>query len=456
MPRTAPAIQVNLVLDPGTQPASRRVVDAVTRAIEDGSLVDNDLLPSTRRFAKTHGVARSAVVEAYETLGGLGLVHASHGSGTRISPGARDLLRDLAPGTPSSTRRGRRPRPDAINLTVPAAADRSMINVRDWNRAWREATDPRDDRAGRQTLVATLSDHLRSFRGMVLSQEQVVLRPSIGGAIGDIVYGLDLRGTSVAIEDPGYPRIQRHFVNEGCRVRCVPVDEEGLRIDMLTGADRVVHVTPARQWPTGVAMSQRRREKLLEWSARTGGIIVENDLDAEFTYGHAPQPTLFSMADGGARVIYLGSSAKLITPELEVVWLVVDDGFRKRASDVAAVSDFAARALAYYISSGAMYRHRNRSLAVFGERRAALLAALERSAPQVRVVGDPSGTEVVLRLPESTDELAVQLRLEDAGYRVSTLGDFAMRHHSPALLLRYGDLTPVQARSFAETLAKAM
>ena len=50
------------------------------------------------------------------------------------------------------------------------------------------------------------------------------------------------------------------------------------------------------------------------------------------------------------------------------------------------------------------------------------------------------------------DELVVQMRLEDVGYRVSTLGDFAMREHPPALLLQYGDLAPVQARNFAESL----
>ena len=120
--------------------------------------------------------------------------------------------------------------------------------------------------------------------------------------------------------------------------------------------------------------------------------------------------------------------------------------------DVAVVSDFSARALAHYMASGAMYRHRNRALALFGERRAALLAALDKSVPDVQIFGDPSGTELVLRLPEKVNELVVQMRLEDAGYQVSTLGDFAMRDHPPALLLQYGDLAPVQARDFAESL----
>lgn len=456
MVRTAPALHQRLVLDPTIDPVSRRIVAAVIQGIQNGSLMDGDPLPSSRRFAQEHGFSRSAVVAAYETLGGMGVIHSAHGSGTRVSPGAGELLQDLPASPGQAPHRKPHSRQPVLNLTVPGGAEKSVINVRDWNRAWREATDPYEEQDGSAILGEALNDHLRSFRGMVFRPDQIVLRPSIGGAIGDIVHGLGIRGQSVAIEDPGYPRIQRHFINEGCRVHCIPVDEQGLRIDMLTGADKVVHVTPARQWPTGVAMSEARREELLAWSARTGGVIVENDLDAEFTYGHAPMPTLFSMAGDGTRVIYLGSSSKLITPELGVVWMVVDDDFRRRAVDVAAVSDFSARALAYYMSSGAMYRHRNRALALFGERRAALLTALSRWAPAVRVFGDPSGTELVVRLPDEADELVLQMRLEDAGYRVSTLGDFAMRNHPPALLLQYGDLTPTQARSFAKILGSAL
>lgn len=452
MARTALPIQQRLVLDLGITPIPHRIVAAIRHGIEDGSLVDGDPLPSSRRFAEEYNISRSCVVEAYEILGGLGLVTSSQGSGTRISQGARDLLRGCPPETEETSARNQAGPAPSVNLTVPGGADNSVINLRDWNRAWREAIDPFEMTNGIAALQKALSDHLRSFRGMVLEPDRIVLRPCIGSVIADIAHGLELRGCGVAIEDPGYPRVQRHLINEGCRVHCVPVDEEGLRIDMLTGADKVVYVTPARQWPTGVAMSAERRRELLEWSARAGGVIIENDLDAEFTYGHAPQPTLFSMAGEGARVIYIGSSSKLITPELGLVWLVVDDEFRRRAADVAMVSDFSARALAHYMSSGAMYRHRNRALALFGERRAALLAALGKLVPDVRIFGDPSGTELVLHLPERADELVVQMRLEDAGYQVSTLGDFAMRDHPPALLLQYGDLAPVQARNFAESL----
>lgn len=455
MVRKAPELHPRLVMDPEVHPVSQRVVAAVLTAITDGSLLDNDPLPSSRSLAESHGISRSSVVQAYETLAGLGVIRSVHGSGTTVSPGARSLLEPGAtdPSTPEEAEnRAER----VLNLTVPADMHEAALDSREWNRAWRHAISPNASGSGPQDLVVALHKHLRSFRGMTFTPQQVVLRPSIGSVVADIVHSADLRGQGIVVEDPGHPRIQRHFIDHGCRVRCLPVDDQGLRIDMLTGTDRAVHVTPARQWPTGVIMSEQRRRELLDWSARTGGIIIENDLDAEFVFGRAPEPTLFSMAPAGARVLYLGSPSKLLSPELAVVWLIVDPTFRRRAEDLAPVSDFPARALAHFISSGALYRHRNRALSLCQERRDALLTQLSRVVPEVEGIGEPSGTEILLRLPEGADELAVQMQLEHWGYQVSALGDFAMRPRHHALLLHYGALTPSASRGFAQCLRKAL
>ncbi|RRD04979.1 PLP-dependent aminotransferase family protein [Arachnia propionica] len=455
MARRAPELHPRLIMDPEIHPIAQRVVSAILTAITDGSLLDDDPLPSSRSLAESHGISRSSVVQAYETLAGLGVVRSVHGSGTTVCPGARSLLDSGAAPSPAPTSE-----PDStkrtLNLTVPADMHEAALDQREWNRAWRRAIAPDCSRSGPQDLIAALHKHLRSFRGMTFAPEQVVLRPSIGSVVADIVHSAELRGQGIVVEDPGYPRIQRHFIDHGCRVRCLPVDEHGLRIDMLTGTDRAVHVTPARQWPTGVTMSEQRRRELLDWSVRTGGLIIENDLDAEFVFGRAPEPTLFSMAPPGAQVVYLGSPAKLLSSELAVVWLITNPGFHRRAEDLAPVSDFPARALAHFISSGALYRHRNRALSLCQERRDALLKQLTKVVPEVQALGEPSGTEIVLQLPDGADELAVQMQLERSGYQVSALGDFAMRPRHHALLLHYGALTPSAARGFAQCLQRAL
>jgi GntR family transcriptional regulator/MocR family aminotransferase len=68
----------------------------------------------------------------------------------------------------------------------------------------------------------------------------------------------------------------------------VPVDDQGVRVDDLTATGlRVAVLTPAHQFPTGVVLSPARRRALLDWTAG-GGLVVEDDYDAEHRYDRAP------------------------------------------------------------------------------------------------------------------------------------------------------------------------
>lgn len=454
MARIREEVQLHLMLDHGVPQAARRLQVAIIDAIDSGSLKEGDRLPSTRMMASTYELSRTAVVETYETLCGLGILVAATGSGTRVRSGARSLI--SGSGEPQPPTIATEPTlDDALDLTVPSSVDMQAIDRTEWNRAWRMATDPSVRTHQNPPLEAVLEDHLRSFRGVALRDNLLLVRPAIGAAIADLVHGLRLKARGVAVEDPGYPRVHRHLVNLGCRVHWVPVDDQGLRVDALGPDVAAVHVTPARQWPTGVAMSLERRVALLRWAEATGGVIIENDQDAEFSHETNPLPTLYSMSPDTGRVIYLGSSSKFISPDLEIVWLVVPPGFPRRSDDVAPVSDYVARALAHFIDSGALYRHRNRTLTLYRERREALVRKIQGAVPGLVVMGDPIGTELLIALPPECDEISVQMRIEQAGFQVSTLGDFAMRHHRPAILVGFGDLAPAQAGTLAQAIARA-
>lgn len=454
MTRIREVVQLNLSLNPAISPAARRLQEAIISSIASDNLLEGDRLPSTRMIASTYKMSRSAAVEAFETLCGLGILVSAHGSGTRVSQGARALIgatgtSEEPPDNPGDISIG------TLNLTVPSRADAQVVDLTEWNRAWRVATDPRSSHDHTHSLESVLESHLRSFRGVALHDNHLIIRPAIGAVIADLVHGLHLKTRGVGVEDPGNPRVQRHLVNLGCRVHWIPVDDEGIRVDAIGPDVAAVHVTPARQWPTGVTMSLERRAELLRWAERTNGVIIENDQDSEFAYEHTPIPTLYSLSNNSGRVVYLGSSLKFISSDMEVVWLIVPQWFRKRADDVAPVSDFVSRALAHYIGSGALYRHRNRALPLYRERREALVRHVEGVIPGLKVMGDSIGTELLIALPEGCDELSVQMRIEQAGFQVSTLGDFTMRRHQPALLVGFGDLPPAQAVTLANAIAAA-
>ena len=75
-----------------------------------------------------------------------------------------------------------------------------------------------------------------------------------------LVHGVDVEGTRVGIENPGYPDARNIFELKSPRVVPLAVDEQGV----IPGADmnscEFVYATPSHQSPTTVTMPLERRE----------------------------------------------------------------------------------------------------------------------------------------------------------------------------------------------------
>jgi GntR family transcriptional regulator/MocR family aminotransferase len=230
----------------------------------------------------------------------------------------------------------------------------------------------------------------------------------------------------------------------------VAVDDDGLDIAALTrsGASAVL-VTPAHQWPTGVVLAGHRRQELIAWARQRGGVIIEDDYDAEFRYDRDPVGSIQGLAPDC--VVSLGTVSKSLAPTLRLGWMIAPDrllgplAHGKRLADRGSPG-LDQLALATLIESGRYDRHLRRARAEYATRRQALIAALARHAPGLRVTGLAAGFHAVLHLPAGTDEE----RLIDAARRrgVGLYGMARMRRTAeapePQLVLGFGD-TPQRA-----------
>ena len=128
----------------------------------------------------------------------------------------------------------------------------------------------------------------------------------------------------VAVEDPALPFHPRFLRRAGLSTRAVPVDDLGVRVDVLAGTSaRAVLTTPAHQYPLGVALAPARRTALVEWARRSDAWIIEDDYDGEFRYDRQPVGAVQSLDP--ERVIYGGTASKSLGAGLHIAWLVVPD-----------------------------------------------------------------------------------------------------------------------------------
>jgi DNA-binding transcriptional MocR family regulator len=191
----------------------------------------------------------------------------------------------------------------------------------------------------------------------------------------------------------------------------VPVDEDGLRVDVLeelvpSRRSRFIYTIPGFHNPTGVTLSLERRRRLLKLARRYDIPILEDGVSSELRYEGASIPSLRAL-DGGEHVVHVNSFSKFLLPGIRVGYMVVPQALReplvrgKQAADLF-TSSLMQRALTQYLDSGHLEDHLMMIRRAYGERRDAMLAGLSRRMPPGTEWTAPQGGLCLwVRLPES-------------------------------------------------------
>jgi GntR family transcriptional regulator/MocR family aminotransferase len=415
-------------------------------AIRSGRLAARERIPSTRALAAQLGVSRGLVQDCYSQLLAEGYLVAQTGSATRVA--------DL-PRTP-------RPAPAPAPTSLPplivgfpsGVPDLGMVPRQDWVWALREAARTMPDAlfdygdpAGDPELRTVLAAYLRRVRAVDAQADDIVICAGFAQGIALVLAALTAEGITVIVhEDPGSGATIRAAARAaGGEAVPVSVDEEGIDAEALARSGvRAAVLTPAHQWPTGVALSPERRHRLLDWAERVDGFLIEDEYDAEFRYDREPVGSMQGLAPD--RVVSIGTVSKSLAPGLRLGWAVVPPRLRDAVIAAKNTMDrgnpaIDQRALALLMSSGRYDRHLRRMRSEYARRRDVLVSALRRHAPGVRVSGLAAGFHAVVHLPDDVDEQ----RFVDAA-RERGLGVGAMSHYSttltasrPRLILGFGD-----------------
>jgi GntR family transcriptional regulator/MocR family aminotransferase len=116
---------------------------------------------------------------------------------------------------------------------------------------------------------------------VICDPAQIIVVQGASQAVDLVLRALrDAGARRIAVEDPSLDRQRDQIGGLGLGLSALPVDREGLVVDGLDAA--AVIVSPAHQFPTGAVLSGARRRELIAWSRDTGGLVIEDDYDAEF------------------------------------------------------------------------------------------------------------------------------------------------------------------------------
>lgn len=287
---------------------------------------------------------------------------------------------------------------------------------------------------GLAALRSAIASYLQVSRGIDCGAHQVFITSGWRNSLSLVAHTLLQPGECAWVEDPGYPTTRQVLRQFGLDLEAVPVDAEGMNVEHAIAGSRtaqVVMVTPGHQSPLSMALSLPRRQLLLDWAARTGGWIVEDDYDGEYRYVSRPLPALASL-DRHGRVLYAGTFSKVLFPGIRLAYLVVPQAqvaaFERvgRALFAAGSPSITQALVAEFVAEGHFARHIQRMRRLYNERRALTIEALDRSLPKgLQVERSPGGMHLVLRLPEDVSDTALAEQVLARGMSVQALSRWA-------------------------------
>lgn len=451
------------------------VYRSIRRDIEAGTLAPHEKLPSKRAFAQHLDVSLITVENAYAQLVTEGYCYTRPRSGYYVS--------ELSAVT-SVTKRDKsvpatfvtlpdEAHPDVRHDLSRVDADPAMVS-RVWGRALRRVLSVESDEElygpqppkGTLRLRHAIAHRLRETRGFEADPACIVVGAGSQLLDAALVQLLRPRG-SVALENPGYPRLAQIYESAGLSVRSIGLDNEGMSMEELRASDAsLVHVMPSHQFPTGIVTSISRRYELLAWASETEGrYIVEDDYDASFRMAGRPVASLASI-DVAGHVIYTNTFSKSLGPALRMAFMVLPprlaEVWEERVGFYAnTVSVIDQVALAHMIETGDYEHHVNRYRKVQRDVRDAFVDEMMRLAPSGRVYVEQadSGLHFVLSI-EGADEGRITTAALERGVRLSPMDGYAIAplplHDDARFAIQYGGLDVESAREAARIIASCI
>ena len=180
---------------------------------------------------------------------------------------------------------------------------------------------------GHGGLRAFVADKLAKMRGIEGSADDVLITSGSGQGL-ELVNQVLLRpGDTVVMEQLTYGGAISKLRARGVEMVGVPLDEHGLRTDMLGVVledlrakgirPKYIYTIPTVQNPTGTVLTLERRHELLRLSAAFGVPIFEDECYADLLW-EGEWPAALRGLPGGEQVIHIGSFSKSLAPALRL------------------------------------------------------------------------------------------------------------------------------------------
>lgn len=337
----------------------------ISQRIRSGLLEAHYKLPSVRSLAKDLGISLVTAHQVYKLLDQQQLTETLPGKGTFVRPQQEQVgeketrsfdwqlsFPDYLPRASFWSQSSVRLPPGILDLSS-ASVHESLLPLTDLANSIQQSLKSDPQALGRyanfqgdEEFIKVLVAYLR---GISVSLEPHQLLVTNGTQQGIDLFTRTFLGPGdvIAVETPCFSGAIDAFRLSRAQLQPIPVDKEGIRVDILEDlaarfSFKAVYTVPTGQNPTGAVMSLSRRQDLLQFARDYNVLILEDEPHRELEMSRIQQknfPPPIKMLDTDGRVIYLKGFSKFLFPGLRLGILAADGSIYNRLLAAKSITD---------------------------------------------------------------------------------------------------------------------
>ena len=311
-------------------PLYQQLYEQLRQQITEELFPKGGKLPPTRELAAEYHLSRNTVIQAYQQLEIEGYIHGTIGSGyyvEDISPFPYSYCRTQ----PEESLFPKVEKSEILydfyygnldyNCYQSKAWRRCLLDACDWTAA--QKTVVYSEPEGLPALRHELANYLHFSRGVRCLADQIILTGGHQHSLAVLAGLFSCENWRFAMEEPGYNGTRIVMRQYGFSPVPIPVESDGISVaEAKRLSHTLLYITPSHQFPMGSVLPIAKRLELLQWAAKSGSYILEDDYDSELRYHSLPIPSLQSI-DNNERTIYMGTFSKSLSPDLRIAYLVL-------------------------------------------------------------------------------------------------------------------------------------
>ncbi|WP_440073264.1 GntR family transcriptional regulator [Streptosporangium sp. OZ121] len=395
-----------------------QLVGGFIDAIDSGLLRPGERLPSTRTVAEGLGVSRGVAIVAYELLLARGYITGKPRAGTYVA-GRADLQGRLSAAPVADAR--------VIDLRPGHGAPKGFP-IAAWRSAWRQASHM----LPRSPAPSLGVDRLRQVvhRRVALSRGHLAgYETAICGTLGDalrVVLDALAPGVPIAAAQPIPSPLRQALLFAGRTLLPFSNGEDLIADDIPRQAGAVV-VLSETHYLSSRATSKTWRRELSRWHDRTGGAVIEVNLEGAARPTTTRVPSLLAEVPSPHAGL-VGDFTTLLTPEMPLAYLVVPSAMSPLVESRIVSSGLRPPVLHQdvllrLLTNGTVQR-RSTGLARLHQRRTDLVREAFERLPVRSVTSPAFDGATAVRLPPSLPAARVAMHARRRGVQVACIADF--------------------------------